>query len=392
MPQTNVSRKRPLSPSPNQTLEPPKVKRLQSSENRTRPSLKRRKPITSTKKAEEVSEKLASEIKKCIDLSQWSPENMQAAIKDRVLLALNVDLTRKRPIRRASSEENVGKSKKWVTCDRCSKTATTPSEMKYARVFDRLQAIKHADQCARKHQKRHTRPYGCTFPDCHRQLGSKNDWKRHENTQHYQIESWRCHEYSEKSAIRQCASVFHRREQFQTHLRERHQILDEDKIRDQCKRHHIGRNGQNGFWCGFCKKIVELNHKGLEAWEERFRHIDEKHYKKGQTIHEWVQLDKDVPEGVMGRGDYRESRLGDDDSNQSDEERSSVENADEQSSPTSALDGSSPRPEASQTAYAAGMEADAHRTSVGDVTHIRQQKGWRCVSVACFRCSRAQKC
>ncbi|KAL8958299.1 MAG: hypothetical protein Q9183_005866, partial [Haloplaca sp. 2 TL-2023] len=129
VPQTNVSRKRPLSPSPQRTLEPPKAKRFRSSDNRSKPSLKGRKPITSSKKAEEVSEELASEIKKCIDLSQWSPENMQAAIKDRVLLALNVDLKQKRPIHRVSSEENVGKSKKRVTCDKCFKTTTTPSEM-----------------------------------------------------------------------------------------------------------------------------------------------------------------------------------------------------------------------------------------------------------------------
>ncbi|KAL8947164.1 MAG: hypothetical protein Q9183_007820, partial [Haloplaca sp. 2 TL-2023] len=156
-----------------------------------------------------------------------------------------------------------------------------------------------------------------------------------------------------------------------------------------CKRHHIGRNGQNGFWCGFCKQIVELKRKGLDAWEERFRHIDEEHYKKGQTIHEWVQLDKDVPEGVMGRGDYRKGRTRDDESSQSDEDGSSVEDADEQSSPTIAPDGLSRRPDASQTAYAAGMDAGAHRASTGHATQIGREKVWYCVSVASFRCSRA---
>ncbi|KAM3415704.1 hypothetical protein BST61_g9218 [Cercospora zeina] len=35
-----------------------------------------------------------------------------------------------------------------------------------------------------KHIKRHTRPYGCTFPLCNKIFGSRNDWKRHELTQH----------------------------------------------------------------------------------------------------------------------------------------------------------------------------------------------------------------
>ena len=152
----------------------------------------------------------------------------------------------------------------------------------------------------RKHKKRHTRPYGCTFATCSKSFGSKNDWKRHENTRHYQIETWRCNEVNPRSQINQCAKIFYRREQFQTHLKETHLIKDDEKIREHCKRHRIGRNGQSGFWCGFCKKIVTLKHKGLEAWDERFNHIDKEHFKLGQRIDDhWYPLDKDIPIGAL---------------------------------------------------------------------------------------------
>lgn len=151
----------------------------------------------------------------------------------------------------------------------------------------------------RKHKKRHTRPYGCTFASCTKAFGSKNDWKRHENTQHYQMEAWRCHEESPTSKIKQCARVFHRREQFQSHLKDHHMIKDDDYVRGQTRLHRIGRNGQCGFWCGFCQKIVNLKNRGLEAWDERFNHIDDWHFKKGQRIDEWYPLDKDVPKGLL---------------------------------------------------------------------------------------------
>ena len=151
----------------------------------------------------------------------------------------------------------------------------------------------------RKHEKRHRRPYGCTHASCSKAFGSKNDWKRHENSQHYQLETWRCHEKSPQSKINQCAKIFYRRDPFQNHLRKDHNVKDEDYIRDECKRRRIGRNGQSGFWCGFCKQIVKLEKRGLEAWDERFNHIDDMHFKKAQSIDDWYPLDKDIPKGLL---------------------------------------------------------------------------------------------
>ncbi len=152
----------------------------------------------------------------------------------------------------------------------------------------------------RKHAKRHTRPYGCTYTSCSKAFGSKNDWKRHENTQHYQIETWRCHHPRTSSRINQCAKIFYRREQFTAHLKDHHDVKDEEQIREQSKRVRIGRNGQSGFWCGFCKMVVALRCKGLEAWDERFDHIDDFHFKKGEKIDErWYPLESDIPKGLL---------------------------------------------------------------------------------------------
>lgn len=62
----------------------------------------------------------------------------------------------------------------------------------------------------------------------------------------------------------------------------------------------IGRNGQSGFWCGFCKRVVPLRSRGLEAWDERFDHIDDCHFKRGERIDEgWYPLQSDIPKGLL---------------------------------------------------------------------------------------------
>jgi len=158
----------------------------------------------------------------------------------------------------------------------------------------------YANVCTRKHEKRHTRPWGCTHSNCFKTFGSKNDWKRHEHSQHYQgLETWRCHEFKATSKIHQCARLFYRRDSFQTHIRKEHNIQDDNLVREQCKKARIGRNGQCGFWCGFCKAIVQLETRGVEAWDERFNHIDDKHFKLGQRIETWYPPDEDIPKDQL---------------------------------------------------------------------------------------------
>ena len=171
----------------------------------------------------------------------------------------------------------------------------------------------------RKHEKRHLRPWGCTHINCSKSFGSKNDWKRHENSQHYQLEMWRCNERNPKSKINQCAKLCFRHDEFQLHLKKDHGLKDDNYVREQCKETRIGTNGQNSFWCGFCKRIVRLESRGLEAWDERFNHIDQHFSKHEQKIDNWYEVDKDIPKGSLRPGSLHDS------------ERVSVANDDTQS-------------------------------------------------------------
>ncbi|CAD6444423.1 5937cd55-9aab-4e35-9a5a-ab4f32212113 [Sclerotinia trifoliorum] len=182
-------------------------------------------------------------------------------------------------------KQNIGsvasnKSDNQVICQVCEKFKGRPCELK-------------------KHMKRHERPYGCTFLTCNKTFGSKNDWKRHENSQHFQLESWRCDK--EKPEGGACAKVSYRRQTFQDHLKKEHGMLDQDAVRIKVEACRIGRNCQSRFWCGFCESLIDLQRKGLHAWTERFDHIDD-HFmgRRGtqkQGIQDWIPVDGDKPKG-----------------------------------------------------------------------------------------------
>ncbi|KAI1737545.1 hypothetical protein F4680DRAFT_468084 [Xylaria scruposa] len=140
----------------------------------------------------------------------------------------------------------------------------------------------------KKHEKRHDKPYGCTMPDCEKRFGSKNDWKRHENTQHFMLEMWRCD-------VDGCERVCYRREVFRTHLEKEHPITDPNIVEAKLEKCRVGRNCEARFWCGFCQEIVEIKQKGIQAWAERFDHIDEHFSGRNRTqreISEWKNFDQ----------------------------------------------------------------------------------------------------
>ncbi|KAB8294845.1 hypothetical protein EYC80_006806 [Monilinia laxa] len=172
------------------------------------------------------------------------------------------------------------KSENQVTCQICRKFKGRPCELK-------------------KHMKRHERPYGCTFLTCNKTFGSKNDWKRHENSQHFHLDIWRCDKEKPEGGI--CAKVTYRRQLFQGHLKKDHDMSDQDAVKIMVEACRVGRHFQARFWCGFCKKLIDLKKKGLDAWTERFDHIDD-HFmgRRGlqkQGIQEWIPVDGDKLKG-----------------------------------------------------------------------------------------------
>ncbi|KAK4225909.1 hypothetical protein QBC38DRAFT_367735 [Podospora fimiseda] len=174
-------------------------------------------------------------------------------------------------------------------------------------------------QCElKKHHRRHDKPYACTFEKCDKRFGSKNDWKRHENSQHSQFEIWRCVEQVIISGTfnpTECGRVFHRRDSLQQHLERDHEIFDALQVERKLNEYRHGRNFESRFWCGFCVKTLEPQggHVG-PVHSERFDHIDRhfmgSHGYAKADISMWVGLDAEVVEivDVGGVVDIVESR------------------------------------------------------------------------------------
>lgn len=131
----------------------------------------------------------------------------------------------------------------------------------------------------KKHQRRHEKPYACTFNNCDKRFGSKNDWKRHENSQHSQMEIWRCVEPALilEPTLNQdeCGKVYQRRESLKSHFEQDHKIEDSAMIEKKLNDCRHGRNFETRFWCGFCVKTIEPQRHGGPAHSERFDHIDD---------------------------------------------------------------------------------------------------------------------
>ncbi|KAG7288622.1 hypothetical protein NEMBOFW57_004976 [Staphylotrichum longicolle] len=136
----------------------------------------------------------------------------------------------------------------------------------------------------KKHQKRHEKPYACTFAKCDRRFGSKNDWKRHENSQHVQLEIWRCTEMTsitttttmtpgdqiqrQQQQKQECGKVCHRLESLKAHLEKAHAIHDPAVLDRKLADCRMGRNFESRFWCGFCQKTIEPTNSSGPAHSE----------------------------------------------------------------------------------------------------------------------------
>jgi len=101
---------------------------------------------------------------------------------------------------------------------------------------------------------------------------------------------------SKKSPLRYpniCAAILYTKEEVYAHLSTSpahggHGIGIDNKDSDIIQRKEIkrrarvGRNGQKAFWCGFCQTVIVLpaEKRGLEAWDERFTHVEVEHFRK----------------------------------------------------------------------------------------------------------------
>ena len=148
--------------------------------------------------------------------------------------------------------------------------------------------------------KRHTKPWGCTFKECFRRFGRKADWKRHEISQHFHMEMWKC--CLDTLSRQPCYQFFHERDTFRRHLRDGHSVADRGTVRKHLYACRIGRNCQGQTWCGFCRKILPLKQDGRSAWDERFEHID-RHFSDGKQIQHYMPVDSEKPKGRRPEAD-----------------------------------------------------------------------------------------
>ena len=158
-----------------------------------------------------------------------------------------------------------------------------------------------------KHYKRHTLPWACTFDMCHKQCGSKNDWKRHEFRLHEQQESWRCEEVQSNATGRSvpssgddaCKRLFSTKDLYQKHLEDQHEIREDGLVAKLYESQRIGPKCKGQYWCGFCNKIILMKAIGLEGDSERFNHIDHHFMKESCQIANWKPLNGNP---VLGDG------------------------------------------------------------------------------------------
>ncbi|KAK0728598.1 hypothetical protein B0T26DRAFT_178543 [Lasiosphaeria miniovina] len=201
---------------------------------------------------------------------------MNPSVLDKVILELGYQKSKEAEAKSKKNQASLTPlAANTVPCPTCGKSFQRPCELK-------------------KHEKRHIKPYACTFPRCGKSFGSKNDWKRHENSQHFQLEVWRC---DMKSNNEECGRVCHRRETLKLHLEKDHEITDQKNIEEKWNSCRIGRNCETRFWCGFCEKTIEFKNNGAFAWTERFDHIDDHYSGRAEPkmdISKWKDVDADI--------------------------------------------------------------------------------------------------
>ena len=163
----------------------------------------------------------------------------------------------------------------------------------------------------------------------------------------------------------------------------------EDYVKDQCKKRRVGRNGQCGFWCGFCQTVVRLEKLGIEAWDERFNHIDDEHFKKGDRVEDWVPLEGEVPRGMAEMAEIGSGggEVGEADDEGSDEEDSGpdVEGEAEGEGDVVVLQAGGSEEETARSKANAVARARCPSSTGGSSTGAREKvmRLWYCVS-RCF--------
>ena len=81
---------------------------------------------------------------------------------------------------------------------------------------------------------------------------------------------------------------------------------------------------------------MKLEKKDLEAWDERFNHIDDFHFKKGERIDGWYPLDRDIPKGLLRNDNVLDSGVPSSVPEETESDEESSDSTEKSASPNSA--------------------------------------------------------
>ena len=189
---------------------------------------------------------------------------------------------RERPVirrRRTQSSREVGPSPLLGTSSRVAKR---PGAGKRSKSFQHRD--EHAYQAPSSSSG--TRPFPCPLAayGCDASFGSKNEWKRHVNTQHLRLSFWRC----DQCPVEPRPNDFNRKDLFTQHVRRMHLPngrrqttsnarsaardgnADEQVLQEAAKRcYRIERSPPEQSCCIFCEKQFQ----GRGSWDERMEHV-----------------------------------------------------------------------------------------------------------------------
>lgn len=139
--------------------------------------------------------------------------------------------------------------------------------------------------------------YGCTYL-CGATFANAREWRQHELSTHRQTEMWRC-SVTRGDGGSECGATFHSADALTAHLSATHGVgvsvsdSDSETLPDGAgwvQRGHIHAEGQVNFWCGFCRRVVALDGRGVEAWAERLDHLQD-HFDAGDSLARgWLRL------------------------------------------------------------------------------------------------------
>ena len=175
----------------------------------------------------------------------------------------------------------------------------------------RRSAVGKSSPKAKSNNATATRHFVCSFSHygCNCTFVSKNEWKRHFNSQHLQLGFYRCdigacqvepQNHDGSSGNPRSPNDFNRKDLFTQHLRRMHypwlsgktpspKEREEfekgfDAIRQRCWQ--VRRRPPEKSRCGFCHQTFT----GQHGWEDRMEHVG-KHFERGETRAEVEDVD-----------------------------------------------------------------------------------------------------